>query len=151
MAALLLIGIFMLVLHNRAVGATGSVTSPATSISSTTTPFKLTSIDLTVQPTTVAGMACNTTITITYTATFHIINNGSGGTIQFMYMYTWNNGRASRNASVTVVPGQTTATYSYSISGVLTVDHTLQGNGIVHTTSPNVVDSPSVYPTGTCH
>jgi hypothetical protein len=110
--------------------------------------FKVTSIDMTVRPTSIAGMACGTPITVTYTATFHIAGNSSGGTIQFTY--TVNNGRSSPSASVNVGPGQTTATYSFTWSGNLPLDHTYPGLGGVITSSPNAVHSPLVMPTGMC-
>jgi hypothetical protein len=114
----------------------------------TTAAFNVTSIDMAVKPTSIAGMACGTAITVTYTATFHIATNSPGGTIQFTY--TVNNGRSSPSASVTVSPGQTTATYSFMWSGNLPPDHTYPGLGGVITSSPNVVHSPLVQPSGLC-
>jgi hypothetical protein len=110
--------------------------------------FKVTSIDMAVRPTSIAGMACGTPITVTYRATFHIAGNSSGGTIQFTY--TVNNGRSSPSASVNVGPGQATATYSFTWSGNLPLDHTYPGPGGVITSSPNAVHSPLVMPTGMC-
>jgi hypothetical protein len=136
-AVLLLIGLFVYVLHGRAAGP-----SPASS------PFKVTSIDLAVQPISVSGDACGTALTVTYTATFHIAANSPGGTIQFMY--TANNGRSSTNASIVVGAGKTTATYAYSTTGTLAQDHTYPGIGEVIATSPNSVSSPQAYPQGVC-
>ncbi len=110
--------------------------------------FQVTSVDLTVSPTSIAGKTCGTQITVTYTATFHIAANGPGGTIQFMY--TVNNGMGSTNAHITVVAGQTSATYSFTWSGQLPADHTYPGIGEVMVTSPNAVNSPQVKPTGQC-
>jgi len=114
----------------------------------TTAAFNVTSIDMAVKPTSIAGMTCGTAIIVTYTATFHIAANSPGGTIQFTY--TVNNGRSSPSASVTVSPGQTTATYSFTWSGNLPPDHTYPGLGGVITSSPNVVHSPLVKPNGLC-
>ncbi|HWZ17167.1 MAG TPA: hypothetical protein VNW73_00065 [Ktedonobacteraceae bacterium] len=114
----------------------------------TTAAFSVTSIDMAVNPTSIAGKTCGTAIIVTYTATFHIAANTPGGTIQFTY--TVNNGRSSPGASVTVAPGQTTATYSFTWSGNLPSDHTYPGLGGVITSSPNVVHSPLVQPTGMC-
>jgi len=86
--------------------------------------------------------------TFTYTATFHIPAGTAGGTIQFLY--TWNNGHASPSASVTVPPGQSTATYTFTSSGTLYVDHTYPGIAEVLVNSPNAVNSPQVKPSGTC-
>ena len=110
--------------------------------------FQVTSIDMAVSPNSIAGMACGTQITVTYTATFHLLANGPGGTIQFTY--TVNNGRGSTSAHMTVAPGQTTATYSFTWSGKLPADHTRPDFGGVMTSSPNAITSPLVKPTGTC-
>ena len=110
--------------------------------------FTVTSIDMAVNPTSIAGIACGTQETVTYTATFHLPAGNPGGTIQFVY--TYNNGRGSPAASVTVSPGQTSVTYSYQWSGQLPADHTYPGPGAVITSSPNVVNSPFATPSGQC-
>ena len=110
--------------------------------------FKVTSIDMTVSPKSLTGLSCGTSLTVTYTATFHIAPNSSGGTIQFLY--TWNNGRATPGASITVGPGKTIATYSFNWAGQLSADHVLPGFGGVMTTSPNAISSPLVKPDGLC-
>ncbi|HXX78528.1 MAG TPA: hypothetical protein VEI53_08565 [Ktedonobacteraceae bacterium] len=116
--------------------------------SCSTAAFKVTSIDMAVSPTSIAGKTCGTAIVVTYTATFHIAANSPGGTIQFTY--TVNNGRGSTNASISVGAGQTTATYPFTWSGNLPADHTYPGLGGVITSSPNTVQSPMVQPTGMC-
>lgn len=116
--------------------------------SPTLTPFKVIGVDMAVNPKSLAGWSCGTATTVTYTATFHIAANSPGGTIHFLY--TWNNGRGSPSASVTVGPGQTTATYSYTWSGNLPADHTVPGNGGVMVTSPNALTSSLVKPDGMC-
>jgi hypothetical protein len=132
------------------VNSPNTVSSPQVKPSGTctTASFSVTSIDMLVNPTSIAGKACGTAIVVTYTATFHIVANSSGGTIQFTY--TVNNGRSSPGASVSVAPGQTTATYSFTWSGNLPPDHTYPGLGGVITSSPNVVHSQLVQPTGMC-
>ena len=111
--------------------------------------FVVTSVDLAVAPNSIAGMACGSSVTFTYTATFHVqAGSTAGGTIQFLY--TWNNGRASPGGSVTVAPGQITATYTFTNSGMLYPDHTYPGIAEVLVNSPNVVNSPSVKPDGMC-
>ena len=111
-------------------------------------PFSVTSIDLSVSPSSIAGMKCNSNVTLKYTATFHVASNSSGGTIQFTYTTT--NGRGSTNASVNVGAGATTATYTFTTTGTLSPDHTFPGIAEVITTSPNQVNSPQVQPTGQC-
>jgi hypothetical protein len=132
------------------VNSPNSISSPQVKPAGTctTAAFDVTNINMTVNPTSIAGKTCGTAIIVTYTATFHIAANSPGGTIQFTY--TVNNGRSSPGASVTVSPGQTTATYSFTWSGNLPPDHTYPGLGGVITSSPNVVHSPLVQPTGMC-
>jgi len=110
--------------------------------------FKVTGIDTAVQPQSIAGKACGTAITVTYTATFHITANNPGGTIHFTY--TVNNGRSSMPANVVVKPDQTNAIYAFSWSGNLPADHTYPGLGGVMVTSPNAITSPLVKPNGMC-
>ncbi len=110
--------------------------------------FHVTGIDLTVSPSSIAGRACSTSITLNYTATFHITAGSPGGTIQFAY--TTNNGRSQTNASVVVGPAEIVKTYTFTTSGVLYPDHTFPGVAIVMVTSPNAIQSPGVHPTGVC-
>lgn len=112
------------------------------------TSFSVTSVDLAVSPDNIAGTACGSSINFTYTATFHLAAGNDGGTIQFAY--TVNNGRSSTNASVTVSPGETTKTYTFTSSGTLSTDHTYPGIAEVLVSSPNAVQSPQVQPSGSC-
>ena len=132
------------------VNSPNSISSPQVKPAGTCTSaaFDVTSIDMAVNPTSIAGKTCGTAIVVTYTATFHIAANSPGGTIQFTY--TVNNGRSSPGASVTVSPGQTTTIYSFTWSGNLPPDHTYPGLGGVITSGPNVVHSPLVQPNGLC-
>ncbi len=127
--------------HSPQVQPTGSCVAGAA--------FQVTSVDMAVSPASLAGMACGTQITVTYTATFHIAPGSAGGTIQFGY--TVNNGRGSTSASIAVAAGQTTATYSFTWKGALPADHTAPGHGGVMVTSPNQVTSSLVAPTGSCN
>lgn len=110
--------------------------------------FKVASIDLVASPS-LAGVACGTSFTENYTATFHIAPNSPGGTIVFQYTTT--NGRSSSaNVSLSTLAGDTTATYTFKWSGTLSSDHTAPGIGIVMLTSPNQLISPPAAPTGLC-
>lgn len=129
------------VVHSPSIKPTGTCVSSSAA-------FQVTSIDLAVSPSSIAGMSCNSKITFTYTVTFHVAPNSPGGTIQFMYTTT--NGRGSTNASVAVSPGTTTATFTFTSSGVLYPDHTFPGIAEVISTSPNQVNSPTVQPAGQC-
>lgn len=124
-----------------APGATAAVTPTAT-------PFSVTSVDLTVSPTSIAGATCGSPATFTYTATFHIPAHTAGGAISFGY--TLNNGRSQTPAEVTVSPGATSATYTFTSSGVLPADHTYPAPAEVMVTSPTSVLSPSALPSGEC-
>ncbi|HEY7123641.1 MAG TPA: hypothetical protein VH540_06780 [Ktedonobacterales bacterium] len=128
------------VVNSPQVQPTGSCSAAAA--------FKVTGVDMAVSPTSIAGKACGTQLTVTYTATFHIAPNSPGGTIQFTY--TINNGRGATPASITVAAGQTTATYSFTWSGKLPPDHTSPEPGGISVSSPNQITSALVGPTGTC-
>ncbi|MBA2287420.1 MAG: hypothetical protein H0W02_18260, partial [Ktedonobacteraceae bacterium] len=125
---------------------TSSQATPSGTCKHNTAAFHITSIGLSVSPSSIAGRACNTSITLTYTATFHIVANSPGGTIHFMW--TTNNGRGSTEASVLVGAGVTLRTYTWSVTGTLYPDHTFPGNGIVLSTSPNNITSPGAAPSG---
>ncbi|HEY6541641.1 MAG TPA: hypothetical protein VIZ18_11910 [Ktedonobacteraceae bacterium] len=112
-------------------------------------PFAVLSVNLTVSPSRIAGITCGSTLTLTYTATFHVQAGTAGGTIQFLY--TWNNGRASPGGSVTVPPnGPSTVTFTYTATGRVGGAYAFPGVAQVNVTSPNQVDSPAVKLTGTC-
>ena len=127
-------------LSSSLVGPTGQCTSSAA--------FQVTQVDMAVSPTSIQGLACGTSIVVTYTATIHVAANSPGGTVQFSY--TVNNGRGQTPASVTFSPGQTVQTYSFTWSGTLPADHTYPGPGGIQVTSPNQLTSSLVAPTGTC-
>ena len=114
----------------------------------TSAPLKITSVDMSVDPGSISGMACGTNMTVTYTAHFHANAHNAGGTVQFTY--TVNNGRGSAPASLTFKPGETTKTYSFTWSGALPTDHTYPGLGGVQVTSPNQLTSRLVAPAGQC-
>src|SRR5260370_38500195 len=123
-------------------------TVPSTPTHTTTSPFKVTSVEMSVAPASIAGIACGTNVTVTYKATIHVAANGPGGTVQFGY--TVNSGRGQNTASVKFAAGETSETYSFTWSGALPVDHTYPGLGGIQVTSPNQLISPLVEPTGTC-
>lgn len=127
------------------------VTSPGVTPSGAcvaTSAFRVQSVTVQVSPASLAGHACGSSLTETYTATFHLAANGPGGTISFQY--TTNNGRGSTPASVTVAPGQTSASYAFTWSGALPADHTAPGAGGVIVSSPNAITSALVGPSGAC-
>lgn len=123
-------------------GSSGSGSTP------TAMPFSVSSVDLAVSPDSLAGIACGSSLTLTYTVTFHVAAGGPGGTIQFAY--TVNNGRSQTNASVTVAAGQTTATYSFTSAGNVGGQYAYPGIAQVLVISPNAVQSPQIQPSGSC-
>ncbi len=146
---LLLIGTLAACATDQTIPTTNTGGSPvATSTTSVTQPFKITAVDMAVSPTSIAGHACGSSLTVTYTATFHALAGGSGGIAQFDY--TTNNGRSSTPATLTFAAGQTTHAYSFTWSGTLSSDNVNPGLGIIDVTSPNALISPSIKPAGTC-
>ena len=111
-------------------------------------PFQVTSVSVTVDPTTIAGMKCGTYLFVGYTVTFGLAPNGAGGTTKFWY--TINNGRGQNAGSVTVAPGQIVATYLFWWEDNLPADHSYPEPGGVQVTSPNSVQSNLVGPSGQC-
>ena len=112
-------------------------------------PFAVLSVDLTVNPSSITGTTCGSTMTFTYTATFHVQAGTAGGTIQFLY--TWNNGRASPSGSVTVPPnGPSTVTFTYTATGRIGPAYAFPSVAQVNVTSPDVVQSKQVIVTGAC-
>jgi hypothetical protein len=114
----------------------------------TSAPLKITSVDMSVNPGSITGVACGTNMTVTYTARFHANAHNAGGIVQFTY--TVNNGRQTTPASLTFKPGETTKAYSFTWSGALPADHTSPGAGGVQVTSPNQLTSRLVAPAGQC-
>jgi hypothetical protein len=146
------IGLIITVLLLAACGVTGTTTSGGPAASSTSTgtvgSFRVTSVTMAVTPASLAGLACGTNVTVTYTATIHVASGGSGGTVQFSY--TVDNGRGETPASITLSPGETSKTYAFTWSGALPADHTAPGPGGIQVTSPNQLTSPLIAPTGMC-
>lgn len=137
-------------IFNAVRSPNGGTTLPPPTSTAGNAPVALqvTSVTMAVTPASIAGIACGTNLTVTYTATFQVPPNSSGGTVQFSY--TVNNGRGQSPASLPFSPGETTKTYSFTWSGALPADHTYPAPGGVQVTSPNQLTSPLVGPTGQC-
>lgn len=105
-------------------------------------------IDMAVSPKSLNSYACGTTVTVTYTATFHFPANNAGGQVAFQY--TTNNGRSNTQAGLTVQPGQTAVPYQFTWSGALPADHTMPEPGGIMVTSPNSLTSSLLGPSGSC-
>ena len=132
------------------VTSPNQVTSPLVGPTGQCTPakFQVTKIDMVVSPTSIQGLSCGTSIVVTYTATIHVVPDGSGGTVNFNY--TVNNGRDQTPASINFGQGETSKTYTFTWSGALPADHTYPEAGGIQVTSPNQLTSSLVGPTGQC-
>jgi hypothetical protein len=137
--------VFYAVRHTH--GGTASP-HPTSTLPTAPLPLKVTSVNMSVTPESIAGLSCGTNLTVTYTATIHVAANSPGGTVQFSY--TLNNGRGQTPASISFNPGETTKSYTFTWSGALPADHTYPGPGGIQVISPNQLTSQLVAPTGTC-
>ncbi|HET8841968.1 MAG TPA: hypothetical protein VFN35_10910, partial [Ktedonobacteraceae bacterium] len=144
----ILVGSLGLVFY--AVRQNGGTASPnSTPIIANNVPLKVTAVDMSVNPGSIADLSCGSNLTVTYTATFHVVAHSTGGVVQFTY--TVNNGRSQAPASLTFNPGETSKSYAFTWSGTLPIDHTSPGQGGVQVTSPNQLTSSLVAPTGQCN
>lgn len=115
---------------------------------STATPFKVTSIEVSVTPATLSTWQCGAFIQIVYHALFHVTSGPSGGVISFST--TVNNGRAETPEKLTIIPGQSLTDFTWTWQGALPPDHTQPGPGGILVTAPNTIISPLVAPSGAC-
>lgn len=123
----------------------GPTTTPT---QATTAPFQVTGVQIAVNPASIAGDACGSTLTVVYTATFHFLSGGPGGTVHFLY--TVDNGRSSPTATLAATAGQTSKSYTFNWSGTLASDNVNPGLGGVIVTSPTPLTSQLIKPSGTC-
>ncbi len=144
--------VLLLLLCGLLLAACGSTSvaskTASTSTSVTTHPFQVTSVSMAVSPASIGGMDCGTLLTVTYTATFHVLAGGPGGTVHFSY--TMDSGRSSPPAVLAMPAGVTTKAYTFAWHGQLATDNVVPGLGgiVVHT--PDPLTSTLVKPTGTC-
>jgi hypothetical protein len=110
--------------------------------------FKVTSITMTANPTTISNLHCGIPDMIFYTVTFNVPANSPGGTIQFGYGVNDGKNVVTTPASVTLAPGQTSKTYNFQWNGAFVAGQ--QYSAGVVTGSPNVVNASINQPTGTC-
>jgi len=125
-----------------------ATTTPASTATTATNPFQVTSVQMALNPASIAGLACGTVLTVDYIATFTVASNSPGGTVQFVYTTT--NGRGTTPASLTFAPNEVSKTYTFSWHGTLESDNVAPGLGGVIVSSPNALNSSLVQPTGTC-
>jgi len=152
----IVVGIVFLGTVIRSPGVDAATASPSHSHSASSTSliatnaatFTVTSIDMSVTPTTVSLWKCGSYIQVVYNAVFHVVSGPNGGTIVFFY--TINNGRIQTMANLTILPGQHLSNFVFTWQGSLPIDHTYPGPGGVLVTSPNSIVSKTVLPAGKC-
>jgi len=151
---LLVVGIVVVGSVISSHAANAAPASPSRSAASTSfvtanaAPFTVTSIDLSVTPTTTSLWKCGSSIQVVYNAVFHVVSGPHGGTM--IFSYTLNNGRSQTFEKLTILPGQRLSNFVFTWQGSLPVDHTSPGLGGVFVTSPNSIRSSLVSPAGKC-
>lgn len=132
-------------------GSTASTSSVVKPVGNCTLPgpFRVVSITLSLTPTSLTGIACNSSISVVYTATIAIGADSNAGTVAL----TWNVGTYHPTTSVVFAPLQTVRTITYTEPGKLVAHNT---NGFpritsLSSTSPNALTSSSTKPIGACH
>lgn len=108
-------------------------------------PFVVSSVVASISPVSLTGLACGSTINVTYTATVTIGGNSNGGTVALVATF----GTAHRNISVVFTPGSTVQPWSITVTATLAKVSTIRTVGFA-STSPNAVSSNIVKPTGQC-
>ena len=152
----LVVGIVCLGNVIRSHGVAAATASPSHShvassksvVTTNAATFSVTSIDMSVTPTTVSLWKCGSSIQVVYNAVFHVVSGPNGGTMVFFY--TVNNGRIQTMAKLTILPGQHQSNFVFTWQGSLPIDHTYPGPGGVLVTSPNSLVSKTVLPAGKC-
>jgi hypothetical protein len=109
-------------------------------------PFQVVSITMSVNPSSVSGVACGTTINITYTATVNIAADSNAGTVSLV----WNAVFEHPGASITFAPMQTVGTVSLTISEKAARYINFPRPVSIASTSPNALSSAPVVPSGQC-
>jgi len=135
--------------HSYSAPSTSLVTThPLSMITTNAAPFRVTSIDMSVTPTTISIWKCGSFIQVVYNAVFHVVSGPKGGTMVFSF--TVNNGRSQTPEKLTILPGQRQSNFVFTAQGSLPSDHTFPALGGVLVTSPNHLLSQEVKPAGRC-
>jgi len=109
-------------------------------------PFQVIGISISTTPATLTGIACESDITVVYTATITIAADSNAGTVQL----TWTVGNSHPAVSVTFAPTQTVKTITYSETGKIGRFSPFPHGALLASTSPNAVSSALVKPSGVC-
>jgi hypothetical protein len=135
--------------HSYSAPSTSLVTTHSLNmITTNAATFRVTSIDISVTPTTISTWKCGSYIQVVYNAAFHVVSGPKGGMIVFSY--TVNNGRSQTMEKLTILPGQRLSNFVFTWQGSLPSDHTYPGPGGVLVKSPNSLLSKMVFPAGKC-
>src|SRR2546421_1249632 len=134
--------------HSYSASSTSLGTTHPLSMITTNAAFSVTSIDMSVTPTTTSIWKCGSFIQVVYNAVFHVVSGPNGGTMVFSY--TVNNGRSQTAEKLTIIPGQHLSNFVFTWQGSLPGDHTFPAPGGVFVTSPNHLVSQRVSPAGSC-
>ena len=126
--------------------AVALVNANATATARAVASFLVKSIIISVSPASIAGMTCGTPVKVTYTATITIAPGSPGGTVAL----TWSIGSTRTPTSVTFAPGEMVKSVSITDMGTLARNNSYPRNGSIASTSPNVINSTTVRPAGTC-
>jgi hypothetical protein len=110
--------------------------------------FKVTSIAISVSPSSLSSLLCGSDITLTYTATVTITPNTNGGAVFLKWSFA---GPTSTLTFGPYAPGQTTKSVTTTFTGKINRFGSFPPYVSVSSTSPNVVTSGSVKPYGTCY
>src|SRR5712691_13256846 len=90
--------------HSYPALSTGlGTTHPLSMITTNAAPFRVTSIDMSITPTTVSIWKCGSFIQVAYNAVFHVDSGPKGGTVVFSY--TVNNWPSQPFGQLTILPG----------------------------------------------
>lgn len=105
------------------VGSPGKTVSASISIAGVCKlpgPFQVVGLSVSMNPASIAGIACGTNISVTYTATIAIAPHSNAGTVQLV----WTFGFAHFAAGVNFAPAQTIQTIALTQTG--TIDRSVQ-------------------------
>jgi hypothetical protein len=132
--------------NNNSSNSTSTGTTDS-SLTPTTAPFQITSVQTTLSPKTFYGISCGSTVNFTFTTVITIAVGSSGGTVN----YTWNIGSSHLPGSVSFASGDTSKSVTYvlkTVANPLTVSSV--SGSLSATLDGNTINSAPVSATGLC-
>ena len=124
-----------------------STPASATGICTYSGAFKVVSISLSVSPSIVTGIPCDSYITFVYSATIAIAPDTNGGSVLLKWSFS------SSSIAITFgpyQPGQTTKTITFSLTGKVIHNQVFPPAGSISSLAPNALTSVKVKPFGPC-